>query len=487
MAETIHLTVQEQLPVGLTTEQARVINAVSPTAEVERVDGGAVLTVHDLNGTTTATLYDGAAGSPGERGPAGPAGQDGSPGRDGVDGYTPIKGVDYFDGADGQPGADGHSPVVTASKSGGVTTVSVDGTPIATINDGSDGSPGQTGPQGEPGEDYVLTAQDKADIAGLVDVPVTDVQVNGTSVLSDGVANVPLATATTYGAVRTATSEGIEVTSGGSLRIYQASESQVKGGTHGYRPITPARQHNAAFYGLAKAAGDSTQSASDNAVGTYTNEAKAAIKTMLGVTDPPVTDVQVNGTSILVNGVADLPVANDAVLGVVKVKSSNGIGLNSNNELSMQRANDNQYKNGNDNWKAVTPYGQHRATFYGLAKAAGADMSSSSNTVGTYTEQAKSAISTMLNGAVSVTGTTPTITCLSGVRYVCGEVSTIDITPCASGVCDVVFTSGSTPAVLTVPSTVKWANGFDPTSLEADTTYEINILDGVYGVVGSWT
>jgi hypothetical protein len=35
--------------------------------------------------------------------------------------------------------------------------------------------------------------------------------------------------------------------------------------------------------------------------------------------------------------------------------------------------------------------------------------------------------------------------------------------------------------------TMKWANGFDPTSLDADTTYEINILDGEFGVVGSWT
>ena len=30
-------------------------------------------------------------------------------------------------------------------------------------------------------------------------------------------------------------------------------------------------------------------------------------------------------------------------------------------------------------------------------------------------------ISTMLNGAVSVTGTTPTINAMAGVRYVCGR------------------------------------------------------------------
>lgn len=90
----------------------------------------------------------------------------------------------------------------------------------------------------------------------------------------------------------------------------------------------------------------------------------------------------------------------------------------------------------------------------------------------------------------TVTGTTPTITALAGVQYVCGEVSTLDITLPASGCVDVRFESGSTPTVLTItpPSgvVVKWAGGFDPTSLDANTTYEINICDGL-GVAASWT
>ena len=130
--------------------------------------------------------------------------------------------------------------------------------------------------------------------------------------------------------------------------------------------------------------------------------------------------------------------------------------------------------------------------FYGLAKAAGdATQSASSNAVGTYTEDAKSAISEMLNGAVSVSGTTPSITAKAGVRYICGEVSTLTIVVPSSGCIDVTFTSGSTATVLTVTPptgiTMKWANGFDPTALEANTTYEINIMDGYLGVAGSWT
>ena len=92
------------------------------------------------------------------------------------------------------------------------------------------------------------------------------------------------------------------------------------------------------------------------------------------------------------------------------------------------------------------------------------------------------------NEVSNVSGTTPSITGVAGTRYVCGEVSTISITPPDSGIIDVIFVSGSTPAVLTVPSTVKWNDdSFDPESLEADTVYELNILDGIYGAVGTWT
>ena len=88
--------------------------------------------------------------------------------------------------------------------------------------------------------------------------------------------------------------------------------------------------------------------------------------------------------------------------------------------------------------------------------------------------------------SVTVSGTAPTITAEANTRYVCGEVTTLSFTPPASGVCDVIFTSGTTATVLTVPSTVKWANDFDPTSLDANTTYELNICDGL-GVAASWT
>ena len=97
-------------------------------------------------------------------------------------------------------------------------------------------------------------------------------------------------------------------------------------------------------------------------------------------------------------------------------------------------------------------------------------------------------------GSVSVSGTTPTITALPGIQYICGEVATLDITLPASGCVDVVFESGSTPTVLNVTPptgmTVEWANGFDSTALEADTMYEVNIMmvgTKCLGVAGAWT
>ena len=91
----------------------------------------------------------------------------------------------------------------------------------------------------------------------------------------------------------------------------------------------------------------------------------------------------------------------------------------------------------------------------------------------------------------TVSGTTPTITALAGVQYVCGECATLDITLPASGIVDVVFESGSTATVLTVTpptgvTSVLWPDGFDPTSLDASTIYEINILDGRLAEVGKW-
>lgn len=84
-----------------------------------------------------------------------------------------------------------------------------------------------------------------------------------------------------------------------------------------------------------------------------------------------------------------------------------------------------------------------------------------------------------------VSGSTPIIVGMPNVRYICGEVTLLTITPPAAGSIVVRFSTGSS-TTLTVPDTVKWPAWFDATSLDADTTYEIIITDGIYGGVMSW-
>lgn len=199
-----------------------------------------------------------------------------------------------------------------------------------------------------------------------------------------------------------------------------------------------------------------------------------------------VTDVQVNGVSVVSGGVANVPLASASGFGVVRPDSDYGTQI-VDKRIALLKAADDQTKSGTHQRRPIVPYNQHQSAFYGLAKAAGdTTQSQSSNAVGTYTDSAKSAISQMLNGSVAVSGSTPTITALPGVRYVCGACATLDITLPASGCVDVVFESGSTPTVLSGLDNVRWTGDFDPDNLDANTTYEINICDGL-GVAGSWT
>ena len=67
---------------------------------------------------------------------------------DGGSTWTNLIAMAELKGDPGAPGKDGHSPVVTATKSGKTTTISVDGAAIATVEDGVDGKPGAAGADG---------------------------------------------------------------------------------------------------------------------------------------------------------------------------------------------------------------------------------------------------------------------------------------------------------------------------------------------------
>lgn len=240
------------------------------------------------------------------------------------------------------------------------------------------------------------------------------------------------------GVVKVNPSFGITA-SGSTLLINPAVELDIKGGTTGFKPIPPLYQHVSAFYGLAKAAGDTTQSQSSNPVGTYTNEAKSAIRSMIDATsrevtvqdeeptdedvkiwlpetqpesvqvptveemnaaiaaiEVPVDDVQVNGTSIVNNGVANIPVASAISLGVMSTNNQYGIDMYGQHPC-ISAAAVNKIKEGTDPWRPIVPDRLDSATFYGLAKAAGADMKNiTPTTVGVYPDEQKGAIQDML-------------------------------------------------------------------------------------------
>ena len=84
---------------------------------------------------------------------------------------------------------------------------------------------------------------------------------------------------------------------------------------------------------------------------------------------------------------------------------------------------------------------------------------------------------------VYVSGSTPAITGVANTRYVCGEVSTISITPPETGIIDVIFRSGNTAAQLTLPNDVVVAGNMDVNSLNTNSTYEVNIMDGLALIV----
>ena len=270
----------------------------------------------------------------------------------------------------------------------------------------------------------------------IPNVPVQDIQINGTSILNNGVANIPTADDSTLGAVKESTRsmEGISIESDGSIQVVPATANNVKAGTASYRPIVPAMQHSSVFYGIAKAAGDSTQSASSNSVGIYTDAAKGAIQNMFGVTNLISTEEFSTATAahalnslFMMNGklhraTAAIAIGDAVVVGtnceVVKadevfvkntdyattstagiIKIGARLEINTNNELLVKLASENNVKSGGSLSVVLTPARIDSAAFYGLSKVAGVDLANETVTLGTYPEASKTAIRTLIGAA----------------------------------------------------------------------------------------
>lgn len=83
----------------------------------------------------------------------------------------------------------------------------------------------------------------------------------------------------------------------------------------------------------------------------------------------------------------------------------------------------------------------------------------------------------------TISGSTATIAAADNTIYECGELTSLTINnPPATGAYSIVFTSGATATTTTIPATIL---GLEDFAAEANTIYEINVLDN-RAVVGSW-
>lgn len=290
-----------------------------------------------------------------------------------------------------------------------------------------------------------------------ITMPVSDVQINGSSIINNGIADIPIASESNLGAVKVNANRGIGIFADGTLSMAYASSNDIKGASSSFKPITPSREQEATFYGLAYAAGDITQQASNNAVGQYTDSAKTAIQQMLDVPSTSAVTSEIaaaigninsfdmsvvqalpmenisnhtiylvpktgdtndvydeyvyvnNGWEMVGNTQIDLSnyvqknqYATSTTAGLVRINLNYGLVINpANGDITTRSATTDQIKIGTDQFRPITSRYQHESTFYGLAKAAGSDEKDSALPLGTYSTAAKSAIRSMIGAAAS--------------------------------------------------------------------------------------
>ena len=150
------------------TADAGKVVAIDPYITIEQTEDGAVVTVTDAHGKTTATIYngkdgadgkdgtDGAPGAKGDPGERGEKGEKGDPGKDGEKGDpgTPgEKGADGAPGAKGDKGDKGDTGATGATGPKGDTGETGPAGPAGPQGPkGDTGATGPAGPQGEKGD-----------------------------------------------------------------------------------------------------------------------------------------------------------------------------------------------------------------------------------------------------------------------------------------------------------------------------------------------
>ena len=354
---------------------------------------------------------------------------------DGQDGRTPQKGVDYDDGEDG------YSPSATVTKSGKTATITItdkDGTTTENVSDGEDGDPG------DPGFSPVVTV---TDIEGGHRVTITDAEGD---------------------------------------HVFDVMDGQGGSGSSDYSDLTNKPSINNVTLSGNKSLSDLGAAAASD-IPTKVSDLSNDSGFLTTETDPTVPSwaKQSSKPTYTAQEVGALP-ANTSIPSKTSDLTNDSGFLTVETDPTVPA------------WAKATNKPSYTAQEVGAlpdTTVIPTKVSDLTDDSGHYTKPASGIpASDLAAGIVTVTetisGSTPSIIAQANHRYICGECSTLTVTTPASGIVDIIFQSGSTPTVLTVtpPSgTMHWPDWFDPTSLEANRTYEINILDGVYGVVGVWS
>lgn len=123
----------------------------SPSAFVTATaDGGALITITDASGTTTASVSKGVKGDQGDPGPQGPKGDTGEQGPQGIQGETGATGATGPQGPQGEQGIQG--PKGDAGETGATGPQGPQGEKGDTGDTGAQGPQGVQGPAGPQGE-----------------------------------------------------------------------------------------------------------------------------------------------------------------------------------------------------------------------------------------------------------------------------------------------------------------------------------------------
>ena len=296
----------------------------------------------------------------------------------------------------------------------------------------------------------------------LENIPVQDVKVNDISILSDGIANIPIGSNKQLGLVMqdNGNETGIVIQSG-VVKVYPASTTRIDSKT-GSAPIVPSNLDYAVKVGIT------------NNSNTLSADEKSNACDWIGA----VKDVQANGTSVLKDGVANIPLATSTQAGVVRPVPANGINVSNTGTLNLSKLSDASLPNKNSNYAVLV-------TQIDLATKVGV----TTNTI-TLTDEEKTNACNWLGAGhqrtTVIDSATPTVTlekALANTDYQYGIITSLSITEVENSYLEtnIFFTAGAEITV-DLPDTLKIIGDL---SFEAEKQYAMSICNNtlIVGVI----